>query len=200
VQPAGEGTPASGPVESPQARALLAAATSGDQRAEDQLLALSYDELHRLARSQLSRERAGHTLQPTALVNEAWLKLFGAQGLDLSERRPFLALAARAMRRVLVDHARTRARAKRGSGERGVEIDTRLVAPDRGSADVLAVDEALERLKALSERQARIVELRFFGGLEVEEVAEVLELSASTVERDWRAARAYLYDLLSDSA
>jgi len=183
------------------ARTLLAAAASGDAGAEEQLLALSYDELHRLARAYLSHERRGHTLQPTALVNEAWLKLFGAQALDLCERRPFLALAARAMRRVLVDHARTRGRAKRGAGQAGLGIDTGIPAPDGGgggAADVLAVDEALERLKALSERQARIVELRFFGGLEVEEAAGVLGLSPSTVEREWRAARAFLHDLLQD--
>ena len=124
VQSAGNGSPEAGRTEGLPARTLLAAAAGGDARAEEQLLALSYEELHRLARAYLSHERRGHTLQPTALVNEAWLKLFGAQDLDLSERRPFLALAARAMRRVLVDHARTRGRAKRGEARAGGEIDT----------------------------------------------------------------------------
>ena len=180
------------------AHELLLQAAGGEKAAEERLLALTYGELHRLAQGYLARERRGHTLQPTALVHEAWLKLFGGSALVLEERRPFLLLAAQAMRRVLVDHARTRAREKRGGGRERLEIDTALVAPERGAAEVLEVDEALARLRELSERQAQVVELRFFGGLEVEEVAVVLAISTSTAEREWRAARAFLHGLLGD--
>src|SRR5688572_33197681 len=129
--PPGHPEPSSGSGAPRDLSALLVATASGEREAEERLLALTYDELHRLARSYLAQERPGHTLQPTALVNEAWMRLFGTSGLDLTERGRFLSLAARAMRRVLVDHARARIREKRGGGGGRVPIDTSLIAPDR---------------------------------------------------------------------
>ncbi len=149
-------------------------------------------ELHSLAAKYLAGERPGHTLQPTALVHEAFLRLVGSPGVPAG-RSDFIALAATAMRRVLVDHARARKAAKRGGDRRRIALDAaQAPGEDPGEVDVLALDESLERLAALDPRQARIVELRFFGGLGVEAVASVLGVSARTVEADWRMARAWL--------
>jgi RNA polymerase sigma factor (TIGR02999 family) len=150
-------------------------------------------ELRRVARSYLSGQRADHTLQPTALVNEAFLKLVGSDAVEaIRDRQHFFALAARAMRQVLVDHARQRAASKRGGGAGRVTFVDGARAQEATDDEVLDVDAALAELATLDERQARVVELRFFAGLEVEEVAAAMELSVSTVEREWRAAKAWL--------
>jgi RNA polymerase sigma factor (TIGR02999 family) len=177
---------------------LLAGLARGDAEAGQTLLPILAGELRGIAARLLRRERADHTLQPTALVNEAWMRLFQGQGIDDPQgRRHFFALAARVMRQVLVDHARRRGRDTRGGGEQPQPLDEALAVVQVEGVDVLDLDVALEELAALDERQARVVELRFFGGLEAQEVAEVLEVSLSTVERDWRAARAWLYQRLA---
>ncbi|MGI9515437.1 MAG: sigma-70 family RNA polymerase sigma factor [Pirellulaceae bacterium] len=156
-----------------------------------------YDELRRLAASYLNYERPGHTLRPTGLVHEAYLKLAG-QNAEIAGRTHFFALAAQAMRRILVDHARTRNRVKRGGGLNRISFDDALVVNLENEGDLLAVDEALSRLAELDPRQAQIVEMRFFGGMTVEEVAEALGLSRRTVEREWTMARAWLRQQLSE--
>jgi RNA polymerase sigma factor (TIGR02999 family) len=171
---------------------LLLAARQGDGDAQAALGGLAYEELRLLARRMLAHERPDHSLQPTILVHETWLRLFGSRPARPEERTHFLALAAGVMRRVLVDHARRRHAVKRDGARTRVELAPELLSRPDPLADVLEVDEALQRLAALSERQARIVELRFFGGLEMTEVAEHLALSLSTVEREWRVARAFL--------
>jgi RNA polymerase sigma factor (TIGR02999 family) len=174
---------------------LLEAWQHGDSRAADELVTLVYAELRRMAKARLREERPGHTLQPTALVHEAWMRLMNQHGATWQNRAQFFAVAAQAMRRILVDHARKRSAAKRGDGTSSVDIDAlahMLTAPlpdDR----LLALDAALEELAALDARQARIVELRFFGGLSVEEAADVLAVSPTTIKREWSTARAWLY-------
>jgi len=168
----------------------------GDAGAAERLLELIYPELHRIAERQMRRERAGHTLQPTALVHEAYLKLVDQSHVDWRNRAHFLGVAAQAMRRLLVDHARERDRDKRGGGATLLELDSAageagLAVPGR-SVDLLALDQALERLAALDPAQARLVELRFFGGLSVEEAASTLGVSTATAGRDFRSARAFL--------
>ena len=156
------------------------------------LTGLVYEELRGLAAAYIRRERAGHSLQPTALVHEAFLRLIDAQGVELRDQRHFFAIAANTMRRVLVEHARTRNAAKRGGGSHRVTL-TGLHASDRQTdLEVIALDEAMERLAEIDPRQAKIVELRFFGGLTVDEVAENLGVSKRTVESDWTLARAWL--------
>lgn len=176
--------------------AELVAWGRGDSGAGDRLLELVYPELHRIAERQMRREREGHTLQPTALVHEAFLKLVDQSRVDWRNRAHFLGVAAQAMRRLLVDHARGRARDKRGGGATLVELDSAAgeagLAVAARSVDLLALDQALERLAALDAVQARLVELRFFGGLSVEEAAEALGLSTATAGRDFRSARAFL--------
>jgi RNA polymerase sigma-70 factor, ECF subfamily len=188
-----------GEAEKSAVTAALFAWRRGDAGAADRLLEMVYPELHRIAERQMRREREGHTLQPTALVHEAYLKLVDQTRVDWRNRAHFLGVAAQAMRRLLVDHARGRARGKRGGGATLVEFDsTAAHAPDRAlavparSVDLLALDQALERLAALDPAQARLVELRFFGGLSVEETAEALGLSTATAGRDFRSARAFL--------
>ena len=164
----------------------------GDEGALDELMPLVYAELRRLASSYLRREREGHTLQPTALVNEAYLKLVDQRQARFSSRAHFFGVAAQLMRRILVDHARAHRAGKRGGSKFAVTLghaDEIASAPD---TDILAVHDALERLAALDAQQARIVELRFFGGLSIEETAEVLGVGHATVERDWKMARAWL--------
>lgn len=178
-------------------RALLAAAR-GEPGSGDELFALVYGELRELAASTLGRERAGHTLQPTALVHEAWMRLAGTDPAAWQGRAHFFGAAARSMRQILVEHARGRERLKRGGGWRRVAIEASLAPTRDEDFDVLALDRALERLAALSERQGRIVELRFFSGLSVEAVAELMNLSARTVEREWRFARAWLAQALTE--
>src|SRR5712692_724161 len=175
-----------------QVTELLVAWSNGDQAALDQLTPLVYDELHRLAHHYMSRERSDHTLQTSALVNEAYLRLVDQNNLHWQNRAQFFGLAAQLMRHILVDHARTHARAKRGSGRKVALEDFAVLNPERG-AELIALDEALKKLAALHPRKGRIVELKFFGGLTVEEIAEVLKVSPVTVMRDWNTAKAWLY-------
>jgi RNA polymerase sigma-70 factor, ECF subfamily len=176
---------------------LLLAWSDGDQAALEKLIPLVYAELHRLARRYMRRENAGHTLQTSALVNEAYLRLTEAHRVHWQNRSHFFAVSAQIMRRILVDFARARQHLKRGGGTYQVSLDEgSLVSPERG-ADLLALHEALERLGALSGRQSQVVELRYFGGLNEEEVAEVLKVSPRTVRHDWSLARAWLYRELS---
>ena len=178
--------------ESGEISQLLIAWKNGDGTALERLMPLVYDELHALASRHLRGERPDHTLQTTALIHEAYLRLVGAD-VAWEGRGHFLAVAAQTMRRILVDHARGRSRAKRGGGERPVSLDAALLAsPDRG-ADVLALDEALARLSTLDERKARAVELHYFGGLTYDETAAALQVSAATVDRELRFAKAWLF-------
>jgi RNA polymerase sigma factor (TIGR02999 family) len=172
---------------------MLQAWSDGDQAALERLMPLVYAELHRLARRYMRREHAGHTLQTSALVNEAYLQLIDARGVRWQNRTHFFAVSAQIMRRILVDFARARHNLKRGGGARQVSLDEGVVVSAAGSADLLALHEALERLSALNARQSQVVELRYFGGLNEEEVAEVLKVSPRTVRHDWSLARAWLY-------
>ena len=156
------------------------------------MLPLVYDELRGLARRYLARERQGHTLQPTALVHEAYLRLAAQPNVRFASGAHLLGLAARMMRRVLVDHARKRAAGRRGAGALTVTLDEAITPLSSTPLDILAIDEALDSLNGLDPRQARIVELRLFGGLTVEETAEVIGTSEATVKREWRTARLYL--------
>ncbi len=178
---------------------LLVAWGNGDESALADLTALVYEELHRLAHHYMSGERAGHTLQTTALVNEAYVRLIDWKSVRWQNRAHFFAVSAQLMRRILVDFARTRGYQKRGGGARPVTLDdATLVADDKGT-DMVALDEALNSLAELDARQSRVVELRFFGGLSVEETAEVLKVSPGTVRRDWSLARAWLHRELAVS-
>lgn len=158
----------------------------------DELLPLVYDELHRLAHLKLRGDRSGVTLSATALVHEAYLKLVGHHAVDWQDRTHFFGVAARAMRQVVIDRARRRQAQKRGGGALLLTLDESYFVPDQRASQFLALDEALRRLEALDERQSRIVECRFFAGLNVEETASALGVSPSTVKRDWRTARAWL--------
>ena len=169
---------------------LLAAARLGDRSALDELMPIVFDELHRIASGYMRRERVGHTLQPTALVNEVYLKLVADAGVEWQGRAHFVGVAARLMRNILVDHARARAAAKRG-GER-VSITEVDGAVEARGVDLLALDEALERLALLDLDLARVVELRYFGGLTTRETAEATGVSTATVEREWATARGWL--------
>jgi RNA polymerase sigma factor (TIGR02999 family) len=173
---------------------LLARASQGDPKAVSELMPLVYDELRRLAASYIRRERPGQTLQATALVHEAYVRLIGEKAHNFQNRNHFLAIAALSMRQILVQRARARKAAKRGGDPARITLDERLLAaaPGAGTIDVVALDTALDRLAALDARQAKVVELRYFGGLSVEEVGEVLEISPATVKRDWTLARAWL--------
>lgn len=174
---------------------LLAAWSEGDPSAGDRLVAVLYDELRRLAGRAMRKERPDHTLQPTALVNEAYLRLVRAE-VSYRDRTHFYAIAARVMRQVLVDHARRKGRQKRGGDVARVTLEEGFVAGDGPEPDLLALDEALEELASHQPRKARVIELFYFGGLTAEEVAEVVEVSVATVNRDLRMARAWLYDAL----
>ena len=178
--------------ESSEVTRLLLAWRDGQAGAGDALMDAVYGELRKMARVYLRRERAGHSLPPTALVHEAYLKLVDQQGVQWQSRAHFFGIAARVMRRILVDHARGRASAKRGSGTTFMllERDARLDPP---GIDILALDVALEKLAGIDPRQSRLVELRFFGGLTVEEAAAVLDVAPITVKRDWALARTWLY-------
>jgi RNA polymerase sigma factor (TIGR02999 family) len=177
---------------------LLLAAQAGSPDATDRLLPLVYDELKRLAAGYLRVERADHTLQTTALVHEAYLKLVDQRRTTWQNRGHFFGIAAQAMRRILVDHARRRQARKRDAG-RPVTLDDNLAGASPDTEDVLAVDEALQRLGVLDPRQARIVELRYFAGLSIEQTAEAVEVSPATVKRDWLSAKAWLQRELSGS-
>ncbi len=171
---------------------LVALATSGDLSAAERLYAEVYEQLRGLARSYFRPQPRGHTLQPTALVHEAFVRLFEAGSLPWKDRAHLLATAARAMRQVLVDHARRRGRSKRGGRWVRVTLDESIAPAGPPDPDLLDLEAALGRLAALDPRQERIVEMRFFGGLTVEEVAAAMDLSKSTVEAEWRVARAWL--------
>jgi RNA polymerase sigma factor (TIGR02999 family) len=180
--------------EQATATGLLLAWGGGDQRAREQMLPLVYDELRRLAAGYLRRERPGHTLQPTALVHEAYVRLIDQRQVDWSNRAQFVGLAAVMMRRVLVNHARDRVAGKRGGGAEHVPLTVageQLGGPP--ALDFLDLHDALERLAALDPRKSQIVELKFFGGLTMEEIADAVGVSLATVEREWTFARAWLY-------
>jgi RNA polymerase sigma factor (TIGR02999 family) len=169
---------------------------NNDKQALDQMLPVVYGELHRLAAHYLSREGTGHTLQPTALVHEAYLRLVDQRRVDWRNRAQFLGVAASMMRRILVNHARDRSAQKRGG--RREQVTLSLVESPSGRPDVelIALEDALQRLAELDPRKGRVVELKFFGGLTIEEIAELLEVSGATVEREWAFARAWLYDAI----
>jgi RNA polymerase sigma factor (TIGR02999 family) len=171
---------------------LLDAWAGGDRTALDRLLPLVENELHRLAHRYLQRERAGHTLQTTALVNEAYLRLVDQRHGRWQNRAHFFAIAAQMMRRILIDHARRIAYAKRGGGSRPASLDEACVIADERAGELVALDEALRSLARVDDRKSRVVELRYFGGLSVEETAEVLGVHPDTVTRDWRRAKAFL--------
>ncbi len=172
--------------------ALLQAWTGGDQRALARLTPIVYDELHRLAHYYLKREQASHSLQTTALVHEAYLRLVDYKRMQWQDRAHFIAVAAQAMRRILVDHARRR-NAKRGADVEHVSLDAEAILSVDRSNDFAALDDALNALAVRAPRKAKVVELRFFGGLSVEETAEVLRVSPVTVMREWKSAKAWLY-------
>jgi RNA polymerase sigma factor (TIGR02999 family) len=175
-----------------QVTQLLVRWREGDRRALDELMPLVYTELHRLAAHYMRGERPGHTLQTSALVNEAYLRLAGHEDIQWQDRAHFFAVAARAMRRILVDHARRRGNQKRGGDMHKVALDEALVVSDERAAEVVALDDALARLAEIAPRKSQLVELRFFGGLGIEETAEVLQVSPGTVMRDWTFAKAWL--------
>ena len=181
----------------PRLTKLLIDWSNGDQSALDQLTPLVYDELRRLARHYMIRERPGHLLQTTALVHEAYLRLIDQTQVHWQNRAHFFAIAAQMMRRILVDHARGQLYAKRGGGARRISLDRVSVVSEERAADVIALDDVLNGLAEIDPQQSRVVELRFFGGLTVEETAEVLGLSPATVKREWSAAKAWLQQELS---
>ena len=173
--------------------------SGGDRQAPERLMPLVYDEMRRVARSFLARERGGHTLQPTALVNEAYLRLVDQRSVSWQNRAHFYGIAASMMRRVLIDHARAHATEKRGGGAVHLSFDDVQVPLEERAASFVAMDEALEKLSQMDERKGRIVEMRFFGGLTDEEIAEVLGVSTRTVLRDWKTARLWLFRELSQN-
>ena len=172
---------------------LLIRLTEGDHAVLDALLPAVYDELRRLAANYLRRERASHTLQPTALVHEAYIRLVDQTRVEWQNRAHFFGVAAQMMRRILVDHARSQAAEKRGGDAQKLSLDENIDVSAMRPSELVALDEALERLAELDPQKSRLVELRFFGGLSVEETAEVLGVSAPTVKRQWRMAKAWLY-------
>ncbi|HEX3145661.1 MAG TPA: sigma-70 family RNA polymerase sigma factor [Pyrinomonadaceae bacterium] len=179
---------------------LLVAWGNGDDSARDELMPLVYEELHRLAHRHMGRERIGHMLQTSGLVNEAYLRLIDQSQVHWQNRAHFFAVAARMMRRILVDYARSRRYAKRGGGAPEISLDEALTVSDERSSEVVALDEALTRFAQVDERKSQIVELRFFGGLSIEETAAVLALSPGTIMRDWTLAKAWLRRELSNNS
>jgi RNA polymerase sigma-70 factor (ECF subfamily) len=180
--------------------ALLVELGQGNRSVEGRLAPLVYAELRRAASRQMRRERANHTLQPTALVNEAWLRLMDQPNRSWENRAHFFAVASRIMRQILVDHARKRIADKRGRAQQQVPLSEPLLATDRDPVEILALDEALERFRAIDARGSRILELHFFGGLSFDETALVLDISTRTVKRDWSMARAWLHGELSKAS
>ena len=176
----------------PDVTRLLIEWTGGSQHAMEELLPLVYDELRRLAGSYLRRERSDHTLQSTALVHEAYLRMVDQRSVTWQGRAHFFAISAQMMRRILVDHARGRDAAKRGSGACKITLDEGLLAPTERDINLVVLDHALEILAKLDPKQARIVELRFFAGLSIEDAAEILKISPATVKREWAMAKAFL--------
>lgn len=182
---------------SPDVTHLLLAWNDGDNEALERLMPLVYAELKRLAERYLWRERSGHTLEPTALVHEAYLKLIDQRHARWQNRAHFFAIAAQAMRRILVDHARARQAGKRGSGEEKFALDEAIEVSDRQADQMVALDDALKTLAELDPQKGRVVELKYFGGLSLEEIAEALGISRATVVREWRMAKAWLYGELN---
>ena len=183
---------------SPDVTSLLKKLSEGNQDAAHQLIPVIYQELHRLAAGHLRYERPDHTLQPTALVHEAYIKLVAQRNTDWQSRAHFFAVASKLMRRILVDYARRHLRAKRGGGQEKLALDDVLLVSTERPDNMLALDESLTRLEKLDARQGRIVELRYFGGLKIEEVAEILSISPTTVRREWTSAKAWLYGELKE--
>jgi RNA polymerase sigma factor (TIGR02999 family) len=181
-----------------QVTQLLIAWSNGDPAARDELMPLVYEELHRLAHRYMNRERPGHTLQTSALVNEAFMKLIDQKNVHWQNRAHFFGLAAQMMRRILVDYARSRQYAKRGGGAERVSFDDALVVSQERVDEVVALDDALKDLAEFDQRKSQIVELRFFGGLSIEETAELLKVSPGTVMRDWTLAKAWLRKQIVD--
>lgn len=185
--------------ESQDVTRLLANWQNGDKSALDRLMPLVYDELRRIAARYLRSERSGHTLQTTALVHEAYLKLVNEDHIEWRGRAHFFGVAATLIRNILVDHARTQRAIKRGSGIQKLSLEEAFAVPANREPDILAVDDALHALSRIDGQQSRIVELRFFGGLTIEETAEVLQISASTVKRDWILAKTWIYRALTET-
>jgi RNA polymerase sigma-70 factor, ECF subfamily len=181
----------------PDITGMLMAWSRGDRAALERLTPLVYGELKRLAESYLRRERGAHTLQPTALVHEAYLKLIDQHHVEWQNRAHFFGIAAQAMRRILVDRARERLAEKRGSGEARLSLDEALDVSERRDDQLVALDDALQTLAALDPQKCRVVELKYFGGLSLEEMAEILGISRATVVREWRMAKAWLYGELN---
>ena len=179
---------------------LLVAWGNGDESVLEELMPIVHGELRRLARRMMRGERGNHTLQTTALVNEAYLRLVDLNRVRWQDRAHFFAMSARLMRRILVDHARSRNYQKRGGALRRVSLDEALVVSEERGTDLVALDDALEALAAVDPRKSQVVELRFFGGLSIEEAAEALQVSGETVLRDWRFARAWLRRELSEES
>jgi RNA polymerase sigma-70 factor, ECF subfamily len=177
---------------------LLLSWSEGDKSALDQLIPLVYPELKRLARRYMGRESPDHTLQTSALINEAYLRLVDQQTVGWQDRAHFFAVAAQVMRHILIDHARSHRYDKRGAGAEHIPLDGVSVASQERAAELVALDDALTRLATVDPRKSQIVELRFFGGLTVEETAEVMKLSPITVKREWRSAKAWLHTEMSE--
>ena len=187
------------PVPEDQITQLLQRWSQGDRHAADEILPLVYGELRRIAESHFRKELPGHTLQATALVHEAWLRLANEHGIQWQNRVQFFGLVAHLIRRILVDHARKHNRQKRGGGVQRVGLEEAAELAAGRPPELTALDDTLERLAAVDPRKARVVELRFFAGLSVEETAEVLGVSVETVKREWRRARAWLFDELASA-
>ncbi len=179
---------------------LLGQWSGGDREALDEMIPLVYDELRRMAHGHMAQERAGHTMQATALVNEVYLKMKKERGSTWNNRAQFFAVAAQMMRRILVDHARQHGSAKRGAGAQPVTLDDAMLVSHHNASEMLAIDEALAKLEQLDKRKSQVAVMRFFAGLTVEETAEALAVSAETVARDWRFARAWLRNELDAAA
>lgn len=177
---------------------LLQELRKGERQTLDEILPLVYDELRRLAKNYLNRERSNHTLQPTALVHEAYLRLIGQKEIEWQNRAHFFGVSARLMREILIEHARGRNRQKRGGEfKTQIALDENISFAQQNQLDVVAVDDALSKLEKLDERQARIVEMKFFGGLTIEEIGEVLSISPATVKREWSSAKLFLYKMMN---
>jgi len=177
---------------------LLIDWSKGDRDALDRLIPIVESELRRLARRLIGKENPGHTLQTSALINEAYLRLVDQKNVQWQNRAHFFAVSAQIMRHILIDHARSHRYAKRGAGARKVELDEAALLPERRAAELVALDDALRELAAVDPRKSEVVELRFFGGLSIEEAAEVMKISPATVQREWRAARAWLHRAISN--
>jgi RNA polymerase sigma-70 factor, ECF subfamily len=189
-------------MSSPQSRpitGLLRAWSTGDKAALDQLIPVVHGELKRIAKRYMGRERTGHTLQPTALVNEAFLKLVDVHNVEWQDRAHFFAVSAQMMRRILVNHALARGAEKRGAGDRQTMLNQEMVVSPERDRELVELDQALDTLARHDPRKARVVELRFFGGMSVEETAEVLKVSPQTVMRDWKLAKSWLAREMSDN-